>query len=423
MILPVPHPSVFCTFDASKVEHSYVLPIVVSAPVLLTVHVLTYNESVLLPLFVKFYTSRVPSVRIVVHDNESTDGTSDVARALGCAVIPLLTNNVFDEFMLTKVRNTCWYGDASTWVLVCDCDEFVDVREDFLQTCRTPVIQCTGVQMLPDAEQRFPSPVRINAGYADAAFNKPVLFRRAAVKLTELSPGSHYGTFTAHDGSVLDQVQPGIVLRHHHCMSAAFAVARRAARKSRRNPLMDALGMDINGAMSEEQVRAAVFADMAREKTALSPDFWSSVLHADCIPEHKPVLDALSRFGDAFTKDGDVLQLGDDDGHVVRALSNAFPDSLIVCVNEATRQFLLNTAHLRTQLRQCETLPDLLPGCVSFADVSAIDCISKDSLLKVWAAVQSSGCVLCKTADADALDSVAHSTRCDAMHSLVFKSV
>ena len=77
----------------------------------------------MLPWALRFYRHHLPGSLITVYDNESDDGTPDIARSNGCRVVSFSTSGKYDELALTKLRNSCWIDSPTPWVLVVDCDE------------------------------------------------------------------------------------------------------------------------------------------------------------------------------------------------------------------------------------------------------------------------------------------------------------
>ena len=95
---------------------------------MITIYTITYNEEVVLPYFITWYRNRFPDCRIVVYDNYSTDNTEKIALEHNCEVIKYDTNNQLSDSKYLEIKNNCWKTANTDWVIVCDCDEFLDVN-------------------------------------------------------------------------------------------------------------------------------------------------------------------------------------------------------------------------------------------------------------------------------------------------------
>lgn len=160
---------------------------------MITIHQMCYNEIVILEFAFNFYKSRFPDAKFILHDNGSTDGSVELAQKLGYEILPFDTGNQMDDGILMDLRNNCWRGDATDWVLVADMDELIDINEENLmkqQMLGVNVISTFGFNMI-NTSDNFDLE-GINSGFReDSVYDKSLIFNKKFVHNMNWEVGSH----------------------------------------------------------------------------------------------------------------------------------------------------------------------------------------------------------------------------------------
>lgn len=153
---------------------------------------LCWNEIDIMPFVVKHYQNFCD--RIVIYDNHSTDGSAELARSLGCEVIPFGTK-FFDDSENMKVKNNCWKGSDADWVIVADFDEILFDKYKVMDfaiehfTGRN-IIKTIGWQIMSN-EIPKEDLLEITNGYRFDNYSKNIIFNPKAIQEINYNPGAH----------------------------------------------------------------------------------------------------------------------------------------------------------------------------------------------------------------------------------------
>jgi hypothetical protein len=147
-----------------------------------------YNEEYMLPYMVNWYKHKVGEHNIVfnIYDNGSTDNTVQIAKDLGCNVGVFETGGQVRDDLLMDWKNSIWKDSKADFVIVCDCDEFVDI-------C---VEQLNGYTLLPTIGYNMvgilgENPDIIVDGVPSEDMNKVCVFNPEAIKNINYVHGAH----------------------------------------------------------------------------------------------------------------------------------------------------------------------------------------------------------------------------------------
>lgn len=152
------------------------------------VHTFTYNDSAHINHLVKWYSARFQNLKIVVHDNQSTDDTVATAQSLGCIIIDRGGLEAYGIEKFIALKHSCLQNSESEYTLICDVDELLDVSDLDLLKYQPTIVQGIGYHMVGDEETAYEN---INKGVRDSHYDKCLLFKREKVLEINYSPGAH----------------------------------------------------------------------------------------------------------------------------------------------------------------------------------------------------------------------------------------
>ena len=163
----------------------------------INIFLLCFNESALLPHTVNHYKKYLPNCKITIYDNESTDNSVEIAKKLGCNVFSFSSNNILDEDLQIKLRNSIWKNCNSGWIIMADMDEFLCVTEVELMKeieLGTTILQINGYDMIGESETVDLTDIdlqKINKYIKNHYESKKLCFLREAIIDMNYGCGSH----------------------------------------------------------------------------------------------------------------------------------------------------------------------------------------------------------------------------------------
>jgi len=196
----------------------------------ISIYAIAYNEEKMLPFFLDHY-SKFAS-KIIIFDNESTDNTINIAKEhpLVKTVYSVKTGDSLDDSMYVEIKNSCWEGDDSEYVMLVDVDELIyhdtDIVE-YLENTKQPVYRCCGYNMISET---FPNNIesittQIKQGVFDRFYSKPVVFNPNIIKKTDFDLGTHDGRFYDEKG-LITPMESELKMLHYKNLGFEYREAR-----------------------------------------------------------------------------------------------------------------------------------------------------------------------------------------------------
>lgn len=152
------------------------------------IYTITYNEQLMLPIFIQHYRERFPDCEIIIYDNCSTDDTADIAFNNNCKVIYYNTDGKLSDSAYLEIKNNCWKGGEG-WVIVADCDELLDIWEEELKEETASIISVEAYNMVNHADNLDID--NIFKGVRSTSYDKAYCFNSTRIKEINYGPGAH----------------------------------------------------------------------------------------------------------------------------------------------------------------------------------------------------------------------------------------
>jgi hypothetical protein len=162
---------------------------------MVTIHTLTYNEELMVEFFVKHYRELFPNCIIKIYDNYSTDNTVNIAKDLGCEIFYYESNNTLSDSKFLEIKNNCWKNSSTDWVIVCDCDELIQINNEELineQNNGTTLFKFKGYHIMNTEDELNLNDLKF--GFSDTMYDKILLFNKSKINDINYDPGCHSAT-------------------------------------------------------------------------------------------------------------------------------------------------------------------------------------------------------------------------------------
>lgn len=215
---------------------------------LLSIFLITFNEERLLPYTVAYYRERFPGCPITIYDNFSTDRTVEIAKALDCEVKYFYTANKLSDQAFISVKNNCWKGASTPWVIVCDTDEWLDVWPSDLETNAT-IFHSDTAQMVGTNDEFNPLEITTGVFYP---WGKMLCFNRNAIEEINYNYGCHEAL---PQGDVIfsDKI---LTMYHYKWITLKYIIDRHAMFGKRLSPHNRKNKLSFHYLFSERKIRS-----------------------------------------------------------------------------------------------------------------------------------------------------------------------
>lgn len=206
-----------------------------------------YNEQYLLPYMIKHYQNCVgkDNIRFNIFDNGSNDDTVKIALQEGCHVGVYETGGQVRDDLLMLFKNSIWKNSIADFVIVIDCDEFIDIDPKQLQG--HTIMKAEGWNMISDGSH---NPQTVTEGSRHTPEDKVCVFNPQRIIDINYTPGAH----GCHPIGTIDWA-PVRKLYHMCALSEDQMVNKYRSSNNRLSELNKRNGWGNHYSQSEESVR------------------------------------------------------------------------------------------------------------------------------------------------------------------------
>jgi hypothetical protein len=221
-----------------------------------SIFILCYNESVLLPHTIGYYRKKFPSCKITILDNYSSDNSVNIGLFFGCKVLLFSSDNIQHEGVLRHHRNNCWKEVEKGWIIMIDMDEWLDIAEkDLLYEFEqgTSILNFNGLEMLGESETLDLSDIdlnSINKYVINPDMGKNSCFLREKIIEMNYNPGSH----SCIPVGTLNYSEKKYNLKHMNKLGLLYTI-NKMMKRYERNELMRSKKLNIHYSNDLEKIK------------------------------------------------------------------------------------------------------------------------------------------------------------------------
>jgi hypothetical protein len=208
-------------------------------PLQVHIYLLCYNESALIGHTIDHYLKRFKNTRITILDNESTDGSVEIAKSKGCEIRSWSSDNNIDDQKFIDMKNNVWkeidQDDKNQWTIVADMDEWLCISEEELEEEHakgTTILSTIGYNIVADSKTEDLSDLdlhSLNRGLYWKEECKSLCFKPSEILEMNYEPGAH---ICAPIGNIRYS-EKTYVIKHMEPLGLPFCIAKYTSRYKR----------------------------------------------------------------------------------------------------------------------------------------------------------------------------------------------
>lgn len=206
-----------------------------------------YNEESILPYTVDFYQNKLGKDNIIFnfYDNGSTDKTVEIAKSLGCNIGIYETGGQVRDDLLLEFKNTIWKNSSADFVIVIDCDEWLDIDPN--QLINKTILSSIGYNMVGDGTE---TPDKIIHGIRHKPQDKVCVFSPKEINNINYTVGAHQ---CSPQGNLV-WANP-VKLYHMKLLSADYVIRKYGESKNRLSDINKKYKWGDHYTQSEESIK------------------------------------------------------------------------------------------------------------------------------------------------------------------------